>query len=102
LEDEGFVGCSVFVELGSVRFDIDVVNEVEGDVFDIVEIIIVISEGLEIFLTTVEACTIVSKEFNYQRLRNREYSHLCDFPPNVNLAFKLQILEYRQPKLIPP
>jgi len=55
LEDVGFVGCSVFVQLGSGRFDIDVVNEVKGDVFDFVEVVIVMSESLEIFLAAVEA-----------------------------------------------
>jgi len=58
LEDEGLVGCSVFVELGSGRFNIYVVNEVKGDIFDIVKIIVIISESLEVFLAAVEACSL--------------------------------------------
>ena len=55
MEDEGLVGCSVFVELGSGGFDVYVVNEVESNIFDVVEIIIVISKSLEVFFAAVEA-----------------------------------------------
>lgn len=54
MKDEGLVGSSVFIELGSGRFDIYVVNEVKGNIFDIVKIIVIISESLEVFLAAVE------------------------------------------------
>lgn len=70
LEDVGFVGCSVFVQPGSGRFGIDVVNEVKGDVFDFVEVVIVVSESLEVFLAAVEAW-IVRQQKDAEKWRIR-------------------------------